>query len=89
MTLAYGKVLADPVLQELAAKHGATPAQVALAWALQQGFSVIPSSTRRANLESNLKARELHLDDADMARIAALDRNERLASPAGIAPAWD
>ena len=89
MTLAYGKVLADPVLQELAAKHGATPAQVALAWALQQGFSVIPSSTRRANLESNLKARELHLDDADMARIAALDRNERLANPAGIAPAWD
>jgi len=89
MTLAYGKVLTDPVLRDIAARHGATPAQVALAWALQQGFSVIPSSTRRANLESNLKALELRLDDADMARIAALDRNERLADPTGIAPAWD
>lgn len=89
MTLAYGKVLADPVLQDIARRHGATPAQVALAWALRQGFSVIPSSTKRANLQSNLKALDLRLDDADMARIAGLDRNERLANPAGIAPVWD
>lgn len=89
MTLAYGKVLADPVLQDIAARHDATPAQVALAWALRQGFSVIPSSTKRANLESNLEALDLHLDEADMARIAGLDRNERLANPAGIAPVWD
>ncbi|MBO9718527.1 MAG: aldo/keto reductase, partial [Pseudoxanthomonas sp.] len=71
------------------ARHDATPAQVALAWALRQGFSVIPSSTKRANLESNLEALDLHLDEADMARIAGLDRNERLANPAGIAPVWD
>lgn len=89
MTLAYGKVLTDPVLQDIAARHEATAAQVALAWALRQGFSVIPSSTKRANLQGNLKALELQLSEADMVRIAALDRNERLASPAGIAPAWD
>lgn len=89
MTLAYGKVLADPALVSIAEKHGATTAQVALAWALQQGYSVIPSSTRRENLESNLKALELILDDDDMSRIAMLDRNERLANPSGIAPAWD
>lgn len=89
MTLAYGKVLQDPLLQAIAARHDATPAQVALAWALRQGYSVIPSSTCRANLAGNLKALELVLDDADMAAIAALDRNERLADPAGIAPRWD
>lgn len=89
MTLAYGKAVQDPLLQQIAAKHGATPAQVALAWALQQGFSVIPSSTKRANLESNLKATSLRLDDGDLAAIAALDRNERLADPEGIAPQWD
>lgn len=89
MTLAYGKAVQDSVLQRIAGKHGATAAQVALAWALQQGFSVIPSSTRRANLESNLKAQALRLDDEDLAAIAVLDRNERLASPDGIAPAWD
>lgn len=89
MTLAYGEVLTDPVIAAIAARHGATPAQVALAWALRLGYSVIPSSTRRANLESNLGARQLQLDDADMAQIATLDRGHRLANPEGIAPAWD
>lgn len=89
MTLAYGKVLADPVIGEIAAAHGATPAQVALAWALQLGYAVIPSSTQRANLESNLKAQSLRLTDAEMAQIATLDRGERLANPEGLAPAWD
>lgn len=89
MTLAYGKAVQDPVLQQIAGKHGATAAQVALAWALQQGYSVIPSSTQRANLESNLKATALRLDDEDLAAIAALDRGERLVNPEGIAPQWD
>ncbi|WP_017905487.1 2,5-didehydrogluconate reductase DkgB [Pseudomonas asplenii] len=89
MTLAYGEVLKDPVIQQIAERHQATPAQVALAWAMQLGHAVIPSSTRRENLASNLKARELRLSDDDMALIAGLERGHRLTSPAGLAPAWD
>ncbi|MEI2457389.1 2,5-didehydrogluconate reductase DkgB [Lysobacter firmicutimachus] len=89
MTLAYGKVLADPVLSEIAARHDATVAQVALAWAMQQGHAVIPSSTRRENLAGNLRAQNLRLSEDDMARIAALDRGERLVDPEGLAPKWD
>lgn len=89
MTLAYGKVLTDPVITSIARKLGATPAQVVLAWALQRGLGVIPSSTRRDNLQSNLAATELRLDEADMAAIAQLDRGERLANPDGLAPLWD
>ncbi|MDF9619614.1 2,5-didehydrogluconate reductase DkgB [Pseudomonas entomophila] len=89
MTLAYGKVLKDPVLAEIAAKHKATVAQVALAWALQLGYAVIPSSTKRENLASNLLARSLQLDADDMARIATLERNGREVSPDGLAPIWD
>ncbi|XHS79544.1 2,5-didehydrogluconate reductase DkgB [Burkholderiaceae bacterium UC74_6] len=89
MTLAYGKVLADPVIGEIAAQHGATPAQVALAWAMQLGYAVIPSSTRRANLQSNLRAQTLRLSDEDMLRIAQLDRGGREVSPEGLAPVWD
>jgi len=89
MTLAYGKVLKDPVIGRIAGKHNATPAQVALAWALQLGYAVIPSSTRRENLASNLLARQLRLDGEDMAQIAALERNGREVSPEGLAPAWD
>ncbi|HEK1688486.1 TPA: 2,5-didehydrogluconate reductase DkgB, partial [Pseudomonas putida] len=89
MTLAYGKVLKDPVLASIAAKHKATVAQVALAWALQLGYAVIPSSTKRENLASNLLARDLRLDEEDMAQIAGLERNGREVSPDGLAPAWD
>jgi len=89
MTLAYGEVLKDPVIRQIAERLQATPAQVTLAWAMQSGYAVIPSSTKRANLESNLKARELILSDADMALIASLDRGHRLTSPKGIAPHWD
>ncbi len=89
MSLVYGEAMKDPVIQAIAGRHEATAAQVALAWALQQGFSVIPSSTRRGNLASNLEAASLRLSDEDMAEIARLDRGYRLANPEGIAPAWD
>ncbi|KAG1474351.1 hypothetical protein G6F54_014294 [Rhizopus delemar] len=89
MTLAYGKVLKDPVISQIAERHDATPAQVALAWALQLGYSVIPSSTKRENLASNLLAQQLRLTADDMAAIAALERNGREVSPEGLAAAWD
>ncbi|MHC8947150.1 2,5-didehydrogluconate reductase DkgB [Advenella incenata] len=89
MTLGYGKVLHDPVIQAIAQRLQATPAQVVLAWAMHSGFAVIPSSTKRAHLQSNLAAQQLQLSEADMTAIAALDRDERITSPEGLAPDWD
>ncbi|CNI19387.1 2,5-didehydrogluconate reductase DkgB [Yersinia pekkanenii] len=89
MTLAYGKALGEPVIKAIAEQHSATPAQVILSWAMQLGYSVIPSSTKVDNLASNLLARELCLSAENMALIASLDRGERLVSPDGLAPMWD
>lgn len=89
MPLAYGKVMDDIVLKRIAADHQASPAQVALAWLMQQGYAVIPSSTKRANLEANLAAARLKLSDAEMDAIATLDRGERLANPESLNPGWD
>ncbi len=89
MTLAYGEALKDVVINTIAQKHNATPAQVVLAWAMKSGYAVIPSSTKRENLASNMAAVDLQLDDADMASIATLDRQQRLVSPEGLAPNWD
>ncbi|MCZ4672778.1 2,5-didehydrogluconate reductase DkgB [Citrobacter sedlakii] len=89
MTLAYGKALNDEVISRIAAKHSATPAQVILAWAIGEGYSVIPSSTKRENLASNLQALNLKLDAEDKHAIATLDCNDRLVSPEGLAPQWD
>ncbi|MTW13856.1 2,5-didehydrogluconate reductase DkgB [Pseudoduganella eburnea] len=89
MTLGYGKVLEDPVIAAIAERRKATPAQVALAWAMQLGYAVIPSSTRRENLASNLLAATLVLSEQEMAEIAALERNGRMVNPEGLAPVWD
>ena len=88
MPLAYGKVMSDPVIGEIARRHQATPAQVTLAWLLAKGYAVIPSSTKRDNLASNLRARALVLGRDDSAAIDALDNGGRLVSP-DFAPAWD
>ena len=88
MPLAYGKVMSDPVIGDIARRHAATPAQVTLAWLLAKGYAVIPSSTRRENLAGNLRAPGLLLGIEDSAAIDALDNGGRLVSP-DFAPAWD
>ncbi len=70
-------LLEDPVVAELAARRGATPAQVLLAWSLAQGFAVIPKSVRPERLAENLAAAELTLEPADLEELAALDRGRR------------
>jgi 2,5-diketo-D-gluconate reductase B len=87
LPLAYGKVMDDPVIRAIAARLHATPAQVTLAWLLAKGYAVIPSSTKRANLQGNLGAAGLALAPQDVAALDALDRGERLVDPE-FAPAW-
>jgi len=89
MTLGYGKVLGDPVIAAIAERRRATPAQVTLAWAMQLGYAVIPSSTRRENLAGNLLATGLQLSSQEMADITSLECNGRMVNPEGLAPAWD
>jgi diketogulonate reductase-like aldo/keto reductase len=65
------------VLAEVAAAHGATPRQVALAFLLRQGVFVIPKSSRLEHVEQNAAA-DLALSDEEAARIdAAFPRGRR------------
>jgi len=88
MPLGKGKVLSDPVISEIAERHGTTPAVVTLAWLLQLGIIVIPASANRQHIEANLRAGDLQLSGPEMAGMAALDRGERMIDPPK-APAWD
>ncbi len=70
--LGQGRILGNRALGEVAARHGATPAQVALAWLLRQdGMIVIPKATNLDHMRDNCGARDLALDARDL---AALDR---------------
>jgi aryl-alcohol dehydrogenase-like predicted oxidoreductase len=62
------------VIRGVAARHRATPAQVALAWVLGRGEDVvpIPGTRRRARLEENLGALQLALTPQDLAELEPL-----------------
>jgi diketogulonate reductase-like aldo/keto reductase len=58
-----GRILGHKVLQDVAARRGATPAQVALAWVLRQdGVVAIPKAASIAHVRDNHKALALELD---------------------------
>jgi len=88
MPLAVGKVMNEPVLQQIADDHHATAAQIALAWVAARDIAVIPSSTSPEHQQSNLAALELTLSEDEMTRIGHLDVGERIANP-DFAPKWD
>ena len=84
-----GDFLADPVLQGIADKHGATVAQVILRWHLQIGAVAIPKSVSRARMEANLAAQQLRLDGEDLAAIADLDSGTRIGAHPDEEHSWD
>jgi 2,5-diketo-D-gluconate reductase A len=74
--LGQGRLLADPALADIAAKHGKTPAQVIIRWHVDSGLMVIPKSANPVRLKENLSVFDFRLDEGDMAAIAALDDPE-------------
>ena len=75
--IAKGAVNDDPVIKDIAAGLGRTPAQVTLRWHVQRGDVVFPKSVTRSRVEENFAIFDFELDDTAMAAISALNRNER------------
>lgn len=88
MPFAVGKVLKDHLIKDIAEQHGVTPAEVVVAWELGHGMATIPSSTKKANLATNLKGAELTLSTQEMKAIDGLDCGDRQATP-DFSPVWD
>jgi 2,5-diketo-D-gluconate reductase B len=87
--LAQGRTATDPTLMAIGRKHGASAAQVALKWLLDQdGVAAIPKASRAESQQANLDALNVGLDDEDIKAIGGLPKNTRLVNP-GFAPAWD
>jgi len=77
--LGTGRHLANPVVTEVAARVGRTPAQVLLRWCLQHGVPVIPKSTHRERIEENARIFDFTLTEKDMAALDALDKTRGTA----------
>jgi aryl-alcohol dehydrogenase-like predicted oxidoreductase len=64
----------DPTIASVAARHAATPAQIALAWLLQKDLHVllIPGTSSLTHLEQNMAAAGIALDDEDLVALDAV-----------------
>lgn len=72
------KVMEEPVIQQLAEEYSKTPAQIILRWHLQSNVIVIPKTVTPSRMAENFDLFNFELSEADMDKISALDRNERI-----------
>lgn len=73
--------LNEPIVQEIAAKHGLSPAQVVLRWGIQRGTAIIPKTTSKARLAENIAVLGLNLSEEEMSSISRLDKHRRFNDP--------
>ena len=67
------QLFSNPVLAEIAVRHGRSVAQIVLRWLLQRGVVAIPKSVRPERIAENFHIFDFELDAEDMAAIATLD----------------
>jgi alcohol dehydrogenase (NADP+) len=81
------QLLKNEVIATIAEKRNCTPAQVALAWGMHRGTSVIPKSSHHKWISENYAALECELTDADFARVDELaEYHHRFNNPS---KSWD
>ncbi|MGZ6004810.1 MAG: aldo/keto reductase [Candidatus Saccharimonadales bacterium] len=74
--LAHGRHRTDPLIAQIAAKHGASSAQIMLAWCLHHGTVPIPKSTSLDRMKENIESVSIKLTEADVKAINNLSRDE-------------
>jgi 2,5-diketo-D-gluconate reductase B len=79
--LARGKVFESDVLTDIAADHGASAAQVSLAWLRERGITAIPKATSADHIEDNWLSLDLDLSEEEVARIDAIGERDRRVDP--------
>lgn len=88
LPIARGKLAGDPVLEPLAKSKNCSVEQLALAYNMARGLSVIPASANPDRLRTNFAAQALELTEADMAIIGGVERGTRYID-FDWAPQWD
>ncbi|UVK37752.1 aldo/keto reductase [Mesorhizobium sp. AR10] len=74
--LGSGRLLSDPALAGIAAKHRKSVAQTIIRWHLQEGLIVIPKSVHQDRIAANFDVFDFELDAADLELIRGLDSRD-------------
>jgi 2,5-diketo-D-gluconate reductase A len=70
-------VLEDPLIGEMAARYGKSPAQIMLRWHVQEGRNAIPKSTNPGRIAENFDVFDFALSDEELRELDALDTGVR------------
>lgn len=71
-------VFDQPIIRQLAAKYGKSPAQIVIRWHLDSGLVTIPKSVTPARIKENFDVFDFRLDKDELGEIAKLDCGKRL-----------
>lgn len=82
-----GKLMEDPVLVEVGKKYNKSGAQVALAWGIAHGRTVIPKSKTESRIKQNLEG-DFKLEAEDVQKIDGIDKKMRFNNPSGNFGPW-
>lgn len=86
--LGTGSLMTDPVIAEIARRHGKIAAQIILRWHVQQGVAAIPKSSNPQRIAANLHMGDFELTQQEMDSLFGLARiGGRMLSPTW-APRW-
>ena len=88
LPIARGILGGVPEIAEIAARHEATPEQVALAFEFAKGYIAIPTSSKAERIRSNFEATKLTLTEDEIRAIEGVDRGQRVIDP-DWGPDWD
>lgn len=79
--LGQGKFLDNPILKEIAAHHGKTPAQIVLRWHIETGNIVIPKSVTPSRIKENFDIFDFKLNGTEHDQITKLDKVDGRIGP--------
>lgn len=86
--LARGKKLDDPLVVAVANRHGKSPAQVLIRWALEKGFVVIPKSVRRDRIIENASVFDFALAPEEVRALDNLNQDLHTINPPWMVGEW-
>ncbi len=88
----------NPVVKEIASRHGASEAQILIAWSIARGIAVIPKSTNKDRIKENFNSTQINLSDHDLMELRDIGVNHRYVdgsfftgsnSPYSLSDLWD
>lgn len=76
------QLLKSELVGNIAKAHGKSPAQVAIRWALDQGFIVIPKSKHLDRVRMNMQVTDFSLSEEEVQQVHSLTK-------ANVRTCWD